>query len=134
MIGRLLILIVGALTAAAPAFVEPYYLTLMVPAFGYGIALLGMNLLLGYTGLLTFGHALFVALGAYSAAYLTSKFGVLYFEADSHCRRRRGGDRGDSGGTAVRALHQDLLRDPDAGVQHAVLFIPVQVLPRHGWR
>jgi branched-chain amino acid transport system permease protein len=80
MIARLVILAVGALVAAAPVLVEPYYLTLMVPAFGYGIALLGMNLLLGYTGLLTFGHALFLALGAYSAAYLTSKFGILYFE------------------------------------------------------
>ena len=57
-----------------------YYSTLMLPFFGYGIALLGLNLLFGYTGLLSFGHALFVALGAYTAAYVTSKFGVLHFE------------------------------------------------------
>jgi branched-chain amino acid transport system permease protein len=57
-----------------------YYSTLMLPFFGYGIALLGLNLLFGYTGLLSFGHALFVALGAYTAAYFTSKFGVLHFE------------------------------------------------------
>ncbi|MBI4637968.1 MAG: branched-chain amino acid ABC transporter permease [Candidatus Rokubacteria bacterium] len=53
----------------------------MLPFFGYGIALLGLNLLLGYTGLLSFGHALFVALGAYTAAYMTSVFGVLHLEA-----------------------------------------------------
>jgi branched-chain amino acid transport system permease protein len=57
-----------------------YYSTLMLPFFGYGIALLGLNLLFGYTGLLSFGHALFVALGAYTAAYVTSRFGVLHFE------------------------------------------------------
>ena len=31
---------------------------LMLPFFAYGIALLGFNLLFGYTGLLSFGHAL----------------------------------------------------------------------------
>src|SRR5262245_50317280 len=58
-----------------------YYATLMLPFFGYGVALLGLNLLFGTTGLLSFGHALFVALGAYAAAVLTSKLGVLDFEA-----------------------------------------------------
>jgi branched-chain amino acid transport system permease protein len=62
-----------------------YYSTLMLPFFGYGIALLGLNLLFGYTGLLSFGHALFVALGAYTAAYVTSKFGVLHFEVVLLC-------------------------------------------------
>ena len=52
----------------------------MLPAFAYGIALLGFNLLFGYTGLLSFGHALFVALGAYGAAVLSSKLGVKSFE------------------------------------------------------
>ena len=32
------------------------------------------------TGLLSFGHALFLGVGAYTAAVLTSKFGVLSFE------------------------------------------------------
>ena len=57
-----------------------YYTTLMLPFFAYGIALLGLNLLFGVTGLLSFGHALFVALGAYTAAFLTTKAGVLHFE------------------------------------------------------
>ncbi len=40
----------------------------MVPFFGYAIALLGFNLLFGYTGLLSFGHAMFLGFGAYGAA------------------------------------------------------------------
>ncbi|HUQ28258.1 MAG TPA: branched-chain amino acid ABC transporter permease [Usitatibacter sp.] len=67
--------------AALPGFAPPYYITLVLPAFAYGIALLGFNLLFGYTGLLSFGHALFVALGAYAAAVLSSKLGVKSFEA-----------------------------------------------------
>ncbi len=58
-----------------------YYVTLLLPAFAYGIALLGLNLLFGTTGLLSFGHALFVALGAYTAATLTTGFRILHLEA-----------------------------------------------------
>ena len=65
----------------APALLPPYQLTLLLPAFAYGIALLGLNLLFGTTGLLSFGHALFVALGAYTAAALTTGLGILHLEA-----------------------------------------------------
>ncbi len=75
-------LLVGAGIAIAlvPLVGRDYYATLMLPFFGYGIALLGFNLLFGYTGLLSFGHALFVALGAYTAAFLTSGAGILHLE------------------------------------------------------
>ena len=63
-----------------PAVAQPYYVTLVLPAFAYAIALFGFNLLFGYTGLLSFGHALFVAVGAYAAAVLSSKLGVKSFE------------------------------------------------------
>jgi branched-chain amino acid transport system permease protein len=66
--------------ALVPVLGSTYYATLMLPFFGYGIALLGLNLLFGTTGLLSFGHALFVALGAYTAAFLTSALGVLRLE------------------------------------------------------
>jgi branched-chain amino acid transport system permease protein len=65
---------------ALPKYAQPYYVTLVLPAFAYAIALLGFNLLFGYTGLLSFGHALFVAVGAYAAAVLSSKLGVKSFE------------------------------------------------------
>ena len=65
---------------ALPSVAQPYYVTLVLPAFAYAIALLGFNLLFGYTGLLSFGHALFVAVGAYGAAVLSSKLGVRSFE------------------------------------------------------
>ena len=65
---------------SAPLVATPYQLTLLLPAFAYGIALLGLNLLFGTTGLLSFGHALFVALGAYTAAWLTTRAGVLSLE------------------------------------------------------
>ena len=65
--------------ALLPMVASTYALLLMLPFIGYGIALLGFNLLFGTTGLLSFGHALFLGVGAYTAAALTSKFGVLSF-------------------------------------------------------
>src|SRR4029079_850141 len=69
-----------AVLAVFPHVAEPYYVTLVLPAFAYAIALLGFNLLFGATGLLSFGHALFVAIGAYAAAVMTSKLGLRSFE------------------------------------------------------
>jgi len=73
-------LLAGVALLAAPLVLPRYQVTLLLPSFAYGIALLGLNLLFGTTGLLSFGHALFVALGAYTAAYLTSSLGVRPFE------------------------------------------------------
>jgi branched-chain amino acid transport system permease protein len=57
-----------------------YDTLLVVSVAAYGIALLGVNLLLGQTGLLSFGQALFLALGGYTAAFATSRYGVRDME------------------------------------------------------
>jgi branched-chain amino acid transport system permease protein len=63
----------GALIVAAfPYIAGPHYAILMFSAMGFAIALMGLNLLFGFTGLLSFGHAMFLAIGAYTAAYLTA--------------------------------------------------------------
>jgi branched-chain amino acid transport system permease protein len=78
--GLWVLLTLIAVMALLPLVASPYALLLMLPFVGYGIALLGFNLLFGTTGLLSFGHALFLGVGAYTAAALTSKFGILSFE------------------------------------------------------
>ncbi|TAL85961.1 MAG: branched-chain amino acid ABC transporter permease [Candidimonas sp.] len=64
----------------APKVLPLYYVTLLIPFFAYAIILLGFNLLFGYGGQLSFGHALFVAFGAYAAAAVNSRYGVESFE------------------------------------------------------
>lgn len=76
-IALLVVLVVALLV---PVLVDSYFVTLMLPFFAYAVALLGLNLLFGYTGLLSFGQALFLGIGAYAVAFLTSKFGVPYME------------------------------------------------------
>jgi branched-chain amino acid transport system permease protein len=61
---------------ALPRFVDVYQMQLFTYGLIYAIAALGFNLLLGYTGLLSFGHSAYFGIGAYSAAFLVKYFGV----------------------------------------------------------
>jgi branched-chain amino acid transport system permease protein len=76
----LLTLVGAAALALVPFLAPPYYVTLLIPFFGYAIALLGFNLLFGYTGLLSFGHAMFLGFGAYGAAVVAGTLGIRSFE------------------------------------------------------
>ena len=78
--GWIAVAIAVILLVLLPWVASDYLLTLMIPFFAYGIALLGLNLLFGYTGLLSFGHAMFVGIGAYANAVITSKLGFKSFE------------------------------------------------------
>jgi branched-chain amino acid transport system permease protein len=69
-----------AALALVPIAAPPYYAGLMIPFFGFAIALLGFNLLFGYGGLLSFGHALFIGIGAYGAAVVAGPLGIKSFE------------------------------------------------------
>ena len=77
---RLILAVLLLALISAPFVVPPFYVTLMLPALAYGVILLGFNLLFGYTGLMSFGHALYVALGAYSVAYVTGRYGIRSME------------------------------------------------------
>ena len=63
-----------------PLVLSPYRLLLMLPFMAYGVILLGLNLLFGHTGLVSFGHALFVGIGAYTGAFLTVRAGIRSLE------------------------------------------------------
>ena len=52
----------------AALFDQPFYLTQFGRIMIYAIAACGLNLLIGYTGLVSFGHALYLALGAYAVS------------------------------------------------------------------
>ena len=71
---------VGLFLLVLPRLGFQYHSYLMVTFFAYGIALLGVNLLLGYIGVVSFGHALFFAIGAYTVALFTTKLSILYIE------------------------------------------------------
>lgn len=47
---------------------ERWFLFLMIQVFTFGIFAMSYDLLLGYTGIVSFGHAMFFGIGAYSLA------------------------------------------------------------------
>jgi branched-chain amino acid transport system permease protein len=63
-----------------PVFLGPYYASLAIPIMATTIALMGLNLLFGYGGMMSLGHAMYVAIGAYSSAILGTKLGICSFE------------------------------------------------------
>ena len=67
----LILLLLGCVPIYAQIAGEPFYLALFGRVLVYAIAAVSLNLLLGYGGLVSFGHALFLGLGAYSVGILS---------------------------------------------------------------
>ena len=63
-----------------PYVVTPYQTILMSYGLIMAIAALGFNLLLGYTGLLSFGHSAYFGLGAYAVAFMVKYLHVTSME------------------------------------------------------
>jgi len=61
-----------------PFVVPPYQTVLLSYGLILAIAALGFNLLLGYTGLLSFGHSAYFGMGAYAVAFV-----VKYLKVES---------------------------------------------------
>jgi branched-chain amino acid transport system permease protein len=74
--------IAGVLLAAcAPLVLNDYWTSMLIAIGIYGIAALGLNVLLGFTGQISIGHAAFFLFGAFTSAYLSSKLSVPTFFA-----------------------------------------------------
>jgi branched-chain amino acid transport system permease protein len=61
----------AAVPLLAAAIEQPFYITLFSRIMIFGLAALGLNLILGYGGLVSFGHALYIGIGAYAVGILS---------------------------------------------------------------
>jgi len=66
---------------AAPLYLSNYWLGVANLIGITIIAATGLNILTGYCGQLSIGHAGFIAVGAYTSAVLTNRFGVPFLAA-----------------------------------------------------
>ena len=64
-----------------PFVVPPYQTVLLSYGLVLAIAALGFNLLLGYTGLLSFGHSAYFGVGAYAVAFIVKYMKLEAMEA-----------------------------------------------------
>ncbi|MEP1216890.1 MAG: branched-chain amino acid ABC transporter permease [Marinobacter sp.] len=70
-------LVILALLILAPAVI---YATFLMKILCFALFAVAFNLLLGFTGLLSFGHAAFLAAGGYTTGYLLSSYSGLTTE------------------------------------------------------
>jgi branched-chain amino acid transport system permease protein len=66
------LILFGLIPLAAHAAGEPFYVTLAARILVLALAATGLNLVLGYGGLVSFGHALFLGVGAYAVGILAA--------------------------------------------------------------
>jgi branched-chain amino acid transport system permease protein len=62
-----------------PVFLNDYFRDIMTLTCIYIVLALGLNLIVGQTGLLNLGYVAFYAIGAYTYAILSTKFGLSFW-------------------------------------------------------
>jgi branched-chain amino acid transport system permease protein len=62
-----------------PLLSSAYQLNLLIQIGYYGIAALGLNIVVGFTGQISLGHAAFFGLGAFTSAWLSNTSGIPVF-------------------------------------------------------
>ncbi|MBT8333565.1 MAG: branched-chain amino acid ABC transporter permease, partial [Deltaproteobacteria bacterium] len=77
---RLLILLaLAAIALLIPLISNNYGLEVLTNVWFYVVLCLGLNIVVGYAGLLDLGYAAFFAVVAYTTGILTSEFGVNFW-------------------------------------------------------
>lgn len=76
--GRVWLAVLIIAVAAAPFALTDFWISILNFAAVYSIAAIGLNLLTGFTGQVSLGHAFFVGLGAYTAGYLGGDHGLPF--------------------------------------------------------
>src|SRR5215210_8017082 len=66
-----ILIALAAVPIIAAALEQPFYVTLFSRILIFGLAALGLNLILGYGGLVSFGHAIYIGIGAYAVGILS---------------------------------------------------------------
>src|SRR6201991_1196335 len=60
------------LACLAPYLLSNYWLSISIQIGIFAIAALGLNVLVGFTGQISIGHAAFFLLGAFTSAYISN--------------------------------------------------------------
>src|SRR3954451_2895218 len=79
--GRCAALAGAVLLCAAPLVLSQYALSVLIQIGYMAIAALGLNILVGFTGQISIGHAAFFGLGAFTSAYISNNAPIPVFFA-----------------------------------------------------
>jgi branched-chain amino acid transport system permease protein len=73
-----LVLIAVGFFVGLPTVISSFQTSEWSQALIFAIAIMGLNILVGYSGQLSLGHGAFMALGAYTTAILVHRYGMNY--------------------------------------------------------
>jgi branched-chain amino acid transport system permease protein len=74
-------LVALGLAIVVPLVVQPFFVDILTRVLVFAILAIGLNLLVGYTGLPSLGQAAFLAMGAYTVAILVKRAGLPHLPA-----------------------------------------------------
>jgi branched-chain amino acid transport system permease protein len=78
-VARWAVAAVAALLCVAPFVLHEYYVSILNLVMVATVGALGLNILVGYTGQISIGHAAFMSVGAYTAANLAVRLGLPFW-------------------------------------------------------
>ena len=78
-VARWTVAAIALATCIAPFVLHEYYISIINLIFVATVGALGLNILVGYTGQISIGHAAFMSVGAYTAANLAVRLGLPFW-------------------------------------------------------
>jgi len=70
---------IGIILLIIPAFISTYFQSLLTKVLIFAIFAMSLDLILGYTGLLSLGHAAYLGVAGYTAGLLMARLGLTSF-------------------------------------------------------
>ena len=68
--------VIVAILLVLPIFVPQYFQSLLSKIYIFAIFAMSLNIVMGYTGLMSIGHAVYLGVGGYTVGILMMRFGV----------------------------------------------------------
>src|SRR5499433_1466253 len=78
-VARWTVIVIALLLCLAPFVLHEYYVSILNLILVAVVGALGLNILVGYTGQISIGHAAFMSVGAYTAANLAVRLGLPFW-------------------------------------------------------
>jgi len=85
LIGKNLYIIIGLILIILPLILPSYLLSMLTKVLIFAIFAMSLNLIWGYTGLMSLGHAAFFGVGGYTVAILIKHCGIKSFWITAPC-------------------------------------------------
>ena len=73
------IIIAGFILVVLPPFLASYWLTILTQILIFGVLAMSLDILMGYSGLPSFGHCAYFGASAYTVAIMSTRYQVGFF-------------------------------------------------------